>query len=370
MNLTRQQLKAQFDRAVKLGWLPYFEEAAKITKGYFDVADLMAIGSRETNLDPKWLKRKGDNGHGAGLMQIDDRSFPEFTNSTKWQDARLGILYGAKVLMEKWRDYADNIGKRLRVKGKTYTAKPASGQVAQHIVISSYNCGRWSQYAYANGQRIDRYTTGHDYGADVMERAAVIRGWLTNSAAGVTMPVQENPKAALAATGASSPTSEVLQTGLPAINAPAADIPPPEQTQPSVTNTVVEQKIIEETPVGVVTTTKTAESVAAPVEVQKETPSWLVKIGAPFTILTGWGINAGSLIQSKIEQMTVQQIAYMVAAIGLIALGIWWWMRAAKAAQNRTLALMDKAADPNLTTVILTDKKAQQPSVSSPVPSE
>lgn len=206
------------------------------------------------------------------------------------------------------------------------------------------------------------------------------------SAAGVTMPVQENPKAALAATGASSPTSEVLQTGLPAINAPAADIPPPEQTQPSVTNTVVEQKIIEETPVGLVTTTKTAETVAAPVEVQKETPSWLVKIGAPFTILTGWGINAGSLIQSRIEQMTVQQIGYMIAAIGLIALGIWWWMRAAKAAQNRTMQLVDKAADPNLTTVILTDRKPtipgqwryvempplpQQPaSVTSPVPSE
>lgn len=361
MNLTRSQLKAQFDRAVKLGWLPHFEEAAKITKGYFDVADLMAIGSRETNLDPKWLKRKGDNGHGAGLMQIDDRSFPEFTNSTKWQDARLGILYGAKVLMEKWRDYADNIGKRLRVKGKTYTAKPASGQVAQHIVISSYNCGRWSQYAYANGQRIDRYTTGHDYGADVMERAAFIRGWLKVSAA---VRSSGSPSTAERVNTAGNTTIQPIV----AATDTAADIPPPEQTQPSVTNTVVEQKIIEETPVGVVTTTKTAESVAAPVEVQKETPSWLVKIGAPFTILTGWGINAGSLIQSRIEQMTVQQIGYMIAAIGLIALGIWWWMRAAKAAQNRTMQLVDKAADPNLTTVILTDKKPQP--LSSPVPSE
>lgn len=176
MNLTRRQLKAQYDRAVNLGWLPYFEEAARtITKGYFDTADLLAIGSRETNLDPKWLRRKGDNGHGCGLMQIDDRSFPEFTSSTKWQDARLGILKGAEVLMQKWWDYEQNIGKRVSVKGKTYTGKAASGQTAQHIVISSYNCGRWAQYAFANGKKIDSYSTGHDYGADVMERAAVIR---------------------------------------------------------------------------------------------------------------------------------------------------------------------------------------------------
>src|SRR3954470_19355806 len=111
MNITRAQLKAQFARAERLGWLPHFHEAAEtITKGYFDVADLLAIASRETNLDPKWLKKPGDGGHGFGLMQIDIRSFPEFTASPDWKDARKGILYGAKVLMQKWHDYEQNIG--------------------------------------------------------------------------------------------------------------------------------------------------------------------------------------------------------------------------------------------------------------------
>lgn len=128
---------------------------------------------------------------------------------------------------------------------------------------------------------------------------------------------------------------------------------PAEQTQPAVTNTVVEQTIVESTPGVETTTTKTAESIAAPVEVQKESPSWMVKIAAPFTALMGLGINAGSLIQTKLEQMTVQQIGYMVAALGLVALGIYWWQRSAKAAQVRTMQLVEKAADPNSTTVIL-----------------
>jgi len=72
MNITRRQLRDQYNRVVRLGWLPFFEEAAKtITKGYYDTADLLGISSRETNLDPKWLTKAGDGGNGFGLMQAD-----------------------------------------------------------------------------------------------------------------------------------------------------------------------------------------------------------------------------------------------------------------------------------------------------------
>lgn len=228
MNLTRTQLKKQFDRAVSLGWLTFFQEAADtITKGYFDTADLMGIGSRETNLDPKWLKKKGDNGHGCGLMQIDDRSFPEFTNSVKWQDARLGILKGAEVLMSKWRDYENNIGKRLSVKGNYFTAQAASGQTAQHIVLSSYNCGRWAQYCFAKGINIDKYSTGKDYGADVMQRAAVLRGFINSAAVSL----------------AQTPTGDIDEKAQPSASFqdPATDgtaTPPPiTQTADTIVNT-------------------------------------------------------------------------------------------------------------------------------------
>jgi len=102
---------------------------------------------------------------------------------------------------------------------------------------------------------------------------------------------------------------------------------PAEQTQPAVTNTVVEQTIVESTPGVETTTTKTAESIVAPVEVQQESPSWMVKIAALFTALMALGINAGSLIQTKLEQMTIQQIGYMVAALVLVAIGIYCWQR-------------------------------------------
>jgi len=60
MKLSIPQIRLQFKRAEKLGWLPYFEEAVgAYTHGIFDAADLMAIASRETNLDPKWLKKPG-----------------------------------------------------------------------------------------------------------------------------------------------------------------------------------------------------------------------------------------------------------------------------------------------------------------------
>ena len=182
MNATRAQLKSQYKRAKNLLWVEHFREAANtITAGYFDTADLMGIASRETNLDPKWLTKAGDRGHGFGLMQIDKRSFPEFTKSNRWQDARQGILYGARVLMQKWADVEGNAGKRLTVTnsktGKRYafTSPRVSGAIAQTVTIAAYNGGRWAMYGYANGGDPDKYTTGKDYSSDVMARARVFR---------------------------------------------------------------------------------------------------------------------------------------------------------------------------------------------------
>lgn len=179
----KKQLTIQFERALKKGWLPFFAEAAKThTKGFFDEADLIAIASRETNLDPKWLTKPGDNGNGFGLMQADRRSFPEFTRSANWKDARAGILFGAKVLMQKWADVGECIGNKRGVRSSK-TGKMSffigkdvgKGAEAQKVTIASYNAGRWAHYAVSNGKNADAYTTGKDYSADVMARAAFFR---------------------------------------------------------------------------------------------------------------------------------------------------------------------------------------------------
>ena len=187
MNISKQQLKIQFDRAKKLGWLPFFTDAAnEITGGFFDAADLLAIASRETNLDPKWLTRIGDNGNGFGLMQADRRSFPEFTRGDGWKDAKTGIIFGAKVLMQKLADTQNCFGLPVTVKSSkggffAFKGKSLTGADLQKVVLSAYNCGRWAHYAVSTGRFFDKYSTAGDYGTDVMSRADVFRAWLLES---------------------------------------------------------------------------------------------------------------------------------------------------------------------------------------------
>lgn len=181
MNITRAQLSAQYGRVLRLGWLPFFEEAAQITAECFDTADLLGIASRESNLDPKWLKHAGDHGNGFGLMQADARSFPDWIRTGKWKDAREGILMGARVLMGKWLDVESAAGKRVTVRSSKdnrayrFIAKHVTGAEAQAVTIASYNAGRWAHYAVSKGQSPDTYTTGKDYSSDVIARAAVFR---------------------------------------------------------------------------------------------------------------------------------------------------------------------------------------------------
>ncbi len=89
------------------------------------------------------------------------------------------------------------------------------------------------------------------------------------------------------------------------------------------------------------------------IEVKKEDTSVFVKVGAAFTAVAGIGINLGALVQSKLEAMTPVQILYLIAALGLVAGAIWWYRKAAKGAQARTMQLVDKASDPTQNTVKL-----------------
>jgi hypothetical protein len=95
-------------------------------------------------------------------------------------------------------------------------------------------------------------------------------------------------------------------------------------------------------------------NILPPVEVKQQSPSAWVKIGAGLTFLTGSGLQVGALVQEKVSALTPTQILYLIAALGLCALAVWWYRKEAKGAQNRTLALIDKAADPCSHTVELT----------------
>jgi hypothetical protein len=179
---SKKDLQNQYEYAKLRGWIPYFINAA--AKHGFSIADLMGIGSRESNM--KNIKGDFHDGqyHGFSLMQLDIRSHREWIESGKWQDVATAIDKGAEALAEK-RDQILKTSKMTsaRVKfssGKTATFTPRELNPAalRHCTLAAYNCGIASYYHYSIGNDIDRGTTQQNYGIDVMARAAVFQALL------------------------------------------------------------------------------------------------------------------------------------------------------------------------------------------------
>jgi hypothetical protein len=70
-------------------------------------------------LDVQGPEGRGDNGHGHGLMQIDDRWHPTYIRSGMWRDPYDNIRYGCVVLrqsingfarIDKYKDDAEKYG--------------------------------------------------------------------------------------------------------------------------------------------------------------------------------------------------------------------------------------------------------------------
>lgn len=156
------ELGLQFARVKRNGWLGAFK-----TAGYsIEPALLLAIGSRETNLqnicgdiDP--ITRKP---HGYGIMQIDDRSFPEWCRSGKWQNVPDAVRMGAMVLQSK----INGVHANERVLPKDII----------RVAVAAYNAGPHAISGYLIHGDPDYLTTGHDYSRDVMARYAIFRGLL------------------------------------------------------------------------------------------------------------------------------------------------------------------------------------------------
>lgn len=188
-------LRQEYQRVREQGWIPFFVHAG----GAFDwpASVLMGIASRETNMGGRelrpgvfeWLTRLGDGGHGYGLMQIDGRSFPEWTKSECWREAGEGIAKGAEVLAGKRDGLRKRAGQLLAVRdsrsGETYRFRMPrfEGDALNRAAIASYNCGDWAGYHVSRGRDVDYGTTGKDYSSDVLARAEHFRRWLEADAA-------------------------------------------------------------------------------------------------------------------------------------------------------------------------------------------
>lgn len=168
---TDNDVKRQFDRAEKNGWLPLFAKSAADCG--FDRAVLIGIASRETNM----RNIVGDGGHGYGLMQIDDRSFPDFCHSGLWQDVGAVIDKGAHVLKEKRDTIRAGQGKALKIGAKfNFTGKPnLTDAELLATSIAAYNSGLWAYWGLSTKGDPDLKTTMHDYSADTLKRIALLR---------------------------------------------------------------------------------------------------------------------------------------------------------------------------------------------------
>jgi hypothetical protein len=131
---------------------------------------LFGIGSRETEWGlSKWYvdidgiedddpgDGVGDNGHGRGLMQIDDRWHEAFVRSGEWKDPDKNIEKSAEILRQS-HDY-------LKRKG-------VSDDALVSCSIAGYNAGPGRVWqGLSRGMGPDHYTTGKNYSEDVLRRA-------------------------------------------------------------------------------------------------------------------------------------------------------------------------------------------------------
>lgn len=134
-------------------WAPQIAKAAIATvPGSVELGQwariLAAVMDRESNggnaLAPKGPAGTGDYGHGRGLMQIDDRTWTDFTSGDGWKDPEANIRFGAELLADNW-DRA----------------------LGPPQALAAYNAGPRALAA----ENPDRFTTKGNYSSDVLARA-------------------------------------------------------------------------------------------------------------------------------------------------------------------------------------------------------
>jgi len=197
--ITAAEARRQYDRAKRLGWLPMFAKSAA-SRPWCSTADLMGIGSRETNLDPIYLTKTGDHGNGFGLMQVDKRYFPEWTRSGLWRDPEECIEKGANVLSQKRAEIIKRLGhvttwRTSKGTPMKFTGAPFTDAQLHRISIAAYNSGIAGYHHFSVSGDPDRGTTGKDYSRDVLARSALFNQLLKADGAVVssTAPTQPLP---------------------------------------------------------------------------------------------------------------------------------------------------------------------------------
>ena len=154
-----------------------FVYAAAQNSGIFKPSVLIGVMCEESHcgllLTPRGPAGVGDNGHGRGLMQIDDR-YHEFARTGPWQDPMENIMFGTKLLTDNYEFFQHE---ECCPEFQKLTA-----------ALAAYNCGPAKvERALRRRLGVDYYTSrdgdsgAHgDYSADVMVNAQYFleHGWI------------------------------------------------------------------------------------------------------------------------------------------------------------------------------------------------
>jgi soluble lytic murein transglycosylase-like protein len=156
MNVTQRDLEAQLEAARSNGLLAILTEAAQ--RHAIPLAFVLGVASRETNI----ANVLGDVGHGVGVMQVDDQHAlaREQKASGAWKSQ-------PEILVDMaCRMLSDNV----RWAHSTWPHYDGF-----KIAAAAYNAGRGGASAGVFAGSCDKYTTGRDYGLDVLERTRLFQ---------------------------------------------------------------------------------------------------------------------------------------------------------------------------------------------------
>ena len=161
MKINPDELKRQVGVARTRGWTPILKQAERRHK--LPAGLLIAIASRETDMNDI----VGDNGHGRGLFQIDDRAHGDWLSQHGAKGA------GTKPPVADAAAFAAALLESNRSFGQKNGIAPKD---LLKFACSAYNAGAGGALSGVQSGDSDARTTGGDYGRDVLERLAAIQG--------------------------------------------------------------------------------------------------------------------------------------------------------------------------------------------------
>lgn len=95
----------------------------------------------------------------------------------------------------------------------------------------------------------------------------------------------------------------------------------------------------------------TTETSSEPITLKSVGTSLWTKFLAFIAMLTGLGINTGTVIETKLSEITLNQVLFAAMGIALMVLAVFYYRKRQEAADLKDHKLIEKAADPEQNTV-------------------